>query len=228
LLDLPVDLIQKIGSRIPVVVGPTGVGKTQFSIGLAAELGAEIISVDSRQIYRGFRIGTAQPDKQESDAIHHHLIDILDPDKIVSAGDYAAMVLDKKGELDQQGVKSIISGGTLLYIQAICNGIIDEPDDQNEIRDEIALMIQQKGAAAMYTELESIDPEYAATFHSNDIKRLARAFEIFRLKGKPPSEVFKAQKARDKSNREKYFFKQIKKLFSQYIANNQPQNINCK
>ncbi len=203
------------GDRIPVIVGPTGVGKTSFAIRLAQEISGEIISVDSRQIYRGFTIGTAQPTQAEQSRIPHHLVGLLPAHKIISAGDYADLVKVKIRQIQKNGKKPVLTGGTLLYIQAICHGIVEDPGGNKNIRSAIEMRLRTEGPAVLYRELEQFDPEYAGLVHANDLKRIVRAHEIYRQSGMAPSQVFREQQQKDSAVRLKYFLIGLKRARSE-------------
>ncbi len=194
----------ELKGRIPLIAGPTAVGKTEFAIGLAEKLGGEIISVDSRQIYKGFRIGTAQPTEEEREKIRHHLIDELPADHVISSGKYAEEVHRLIRQLRDTGKYPVLAGGSFMYIQAVTEGIIRNADSDPKIRDHILDFIEKEGSEAAMTLLREIDPEYAALVHPNDTKRLVRALEIYRLTGKSPSEVFSAQKTEDEGIRKSF------------------------
>ncbi|NOZ07306.1 MAG: tRNA (adenosine(37)-N6)-dimethylallyltransferase MiaA [FCB group bacterium] len=199
------------GNRIPVIVGPTGVGKTAFAIELAQEISGEIVSVDSRQIYQGFRIGTAQPTPAERRRVPHHLVDILPADRVISAGNYVDLVREKTVQIQKGGKRPILTGGTLLYVQAICHGIVEDSGGSKKLRREIEERLKAEGAETLYRELEQIDPDYAGLIHANDLKRIARAHEIYRQSGKAPSQVFREQQQKDRAIRSGYFLIGLKR-----------------
>ncbi len=207
-----INLLQALpGSKIPVIVGPTGVGKTSFSIQFAEQIAAEIISIDSRQIYRGFKIGTAQPTAAETKRIPHHLVNMYPADKIITAGDYVELVNEAILNIRAKKKMPLLCGGTLLYVQAICHGIIEDGVEIPAIRKKIDDRMQNEGAEKLYQELVTIDPDYANLIHSNDIKRIARAHEIYRLSGKAPTDVFRDQQLKDRDIRSKYFIIGLKR-----------------
>lgn len=205
------DIVTNIGDKIPVIVGPTASGKTTIAIDLAKQVNGEIISVDSRQIYKNFRIGTAQPTEEEKEIIPHHLIDIYDAEKVISAGDYVGMVESKINEIKKFGKRPILVGGTLLYIRSIYEGIIDQTDTNYRIREKIQNRIKSEGIENLLAEMSKIDPEYSKIIHLKDIKRLVRAFEIYELTGKPPTIVFQEQKINDSKKRSRFSIIQIQR-----------------
>lgn len=200
-----VSIIEKLNGRIPAIIGPTAVGKTAFTLALALQYNAEIISIDSRQIYRGFKIGTAQPGPDESGKVPHHLVNLLPADRIISAGDYRSLVLTKIREIRDRGKNPVLSGGTFLYISAICNGIVENDDSLLAIRKKIQDCIHKEGPEKLHAELQELDPEYCSVVHVNDLKRLQRAFEIYYQTGLIPTRAFEQQKLLDKTDREHYY-----------------------
>ncbi len=213
------DIINRVEDRIPVIVGPTASGKTSLSIILAEKLNGEVISVDSRQIYKNFRIGTAQPSSEEIGGVPHYLIDILDANKVITAGDYVELVEKYMKKVIVRHKRPILVGGSLLYIRSICEGIIEQVDSNLEVRKKIQNRINKEGVETLLYEMSEIDSEYSKIIHFKDTKRLIRAFEIYELTGKPPSVVFEEQRNSDSNRRKEYFIINIKcnrdKLYEQ-------------
>ena len=164
-------------NKIIVLLGPTGVGKTGASILLAKELGAEIISADSMQIYRHMDIGTAKPSEKERDGVIHHMIDIVDPSEAYSAGRYIADVTPVVERLIGQGRVPVIVGGTGLYIKAMTRGIFSGPSSDPELRERLLAMEKQR-KGALCELLVKLDPEAAGRIEQNDVRRLIRAIEV--------------------------------------------------
>lgn len=177
-----------------ILLGPTASGKTALSLELAEWLSADIISADSRQIYRYMDIGTATPDKKELSRAKHYFIGEKDPTEKFSAGEFgveARKIIDDK---ISKGENIIVCGGSGLYIQAVRGMISDTLSSDEATRKAIQIKAKVKGWPALYTELEKIDPDYANGIDAQNPKRICRALEIWEMTGKKPSEVFENQK----------------------------------
>jgi len=182
-------------NKIVTIIGPTASGKTSLAIRLAKKLNAEVIGLDSRQIYKGMKIGTAQPSKIEMAGINHHLIGFQDPAKPISAGEYGAMVKETIKDIQGNGKIPIICGGAGLYYRAISKGIFKESVSNLPIRGRLEKLYDDN--PILLTErLKKIDPKYSEIVHINNKKRLIRALEIFEATGKSPSEHFQNQKSK--------------------------------
>ena len=168
---------------IPALVGPTGVGKTAVGIALARRFGAEIISADSRQIYRYMDIGTAKPTADEQAAATHHLIDFVDPDVRFSAGEYGRLAREAIRERSASDVPVLIVGGAGLYIRALAGGLFDAPEIPREIRQRLAAGYRSASTAALHGRLSAVDPVSAARIHANDRQRIERALEVYDATG---------------------------------------------
>ncbi len=179
--------------KILTIVGPTASGKTSLAIDLARKINGEVISLDSRQIYKGMCIGTAQPTREERLGVKHHLIGCFQPSKFISSGKYFSMVKDKISEIKKQNKKPIICGGSGLYYRAIQKGIFEGSKSNLQIRDRLDSEYL-KDPQILYEKLKSIDKEYSKIVHINNKQRLIRALEIFESTGKSPSDHFQSQK----------------------------------
>ena len=175
------------------IVGPTAIGKTTVSIDVANKVNGEIIGLDSRQIYRGMAVGTAQPTTEELAAAPHHLIGVKDPDLPISAGKYAKLVLNLVKDISERGKEPIICGGAGLYYRAITKGIFSESETDLDVREKLIQEYEEIGPDGLLNRLQELDPEYAVKVHPNNKKRLIRALEIYTVTGKPPSEHFNRQ-----------------------------------
>jgi tRNA dimethylallyltransferase len=174
-----------MGKKILVLTGPTAVGKTRAALELAAKYGLEIISADSRQIYRYLDIGTAKPSRAEQSRIPHHLIDIKNPDEYFSAGDYLEKALPVIHRLDTEGKKYIIVGGSGFYINALLLGSVNQSISAPQIRENLKLRLSEEGADRLYAELAAHDPDSARRIHPHDQYRIVRALEIIYSTGQP-------------------------------------------
>lgn len=175
------------------IVGPTAIGKTTVAIDVAKKVNGEIIGLDSRQIYKGMAVGTAQPTIEELAAAPHHLIGVKDPDSPISAGKYAKLVLNLVKDISERGKEPIICGGAGLYYRAITKGIFSESETDLDVREKLIQEYEETGPDGLLNRLQELDPEYAVKVHPNNKKRLIRALEIYTVTGKPPSEHFNRQ-----------------------------------
>tara|TARA_B100000315_G_scaffold217531_1_gene218198 strand:+ start:519 stop:1451 length:933 start_codon:yes stop_codon:yes gene_type:complete len=174
------------------IIGATASGKTNISVELAKLLNGEIIGLDSRQIYHGMSIGTAQPAKEDMDGIPHHLFGFREPSKPISAGEYANLVREKVTEIQSDGKVPIICGGAGLYYRVLTKGIFEGSVSDLPTRGRLGESYE-KDPVALLERLKYIDPDYAEIVHINNKKRLVRALEIYEATGKPPSEHFAEQ-----------------------------------
>ena len=179
--------------RAIFIMGPTASGKTALSIQLAKRFDGEIISVDSAMVYRGMDIGTAKPTLQEQEGVPHHLIDILDPSEAFSTGQFRHLALEKMAEISQRGRLPILVGGTMLYFNALLNGLAELPPADPEIRRRLDHLLQEKGKDFLHQWLAEIDPDAAKRIHPNDPQRIQRALEVYEISGRPISDFFTAQ-----------------------------------
>ena len=175
--------------KILAVVGPTASGKTSLAVELARCLGGEVICCDSMQIYREMSIGTAKPTEEEKCGVPHHLFDIKDPDEPFSAMEYATLAEQAVRDILSRGKLPVFCGGTGLYLDAFLRGGMPEtPGADQALRDELAAFAKANGAEALHAELALVDPESAALSHPNNLRRVIRALEIYRLTGVTKSE----------------------------------------
>lgn len=181
--------------RYPVVaiVGPTAVGKTSVSLLLAERLGAEIISVDSRQVYRYLDIGADKISPEIRKKIIHHMIDVVDPDQIFSAADFVAGCRNAVSRIGIRKRIPLFVGGTPFYYEALFGGMLSENTPKNEaLRRELEKIAKTEGRDMLHRMLADVDPESAGRLHENDVRRVVRALEIYKLTGCPASEWFLA------------------------------------
>ncbi len=176
--------------KILAVVGPTASGKSSLAIRLAQELGGEIVSCDSMQIYRDMNIGTAKPTEEELQAVKHHLIDVVPPEQSFSCADYVQHAKQAIDEISARGALPILCGGTGLYLDALLRGGFDEDAEAfPELRQKLLDYAAEHGNHALHERLRAIDPESAEKIHENNVKRVARAIEIFEATGKTKTET---------------------------------------
>lgn len=180
-----------------IIAGPTACGKTSLSLMLANRLGAEIISADSRQIYRGLDIGTAKPEPRELSTIKHHLLDVLEPNQPYSAAAFVCRAREVMSQLDRQGIPYVIVGGSGLYLKALIEGLSPIPPADPAIRQELSDLAQQKGVPALHQMLDRVDPLAASRIKQNDRDRLVRALEVYRLSGIPLSQWQRGKREKD-------------------------------
>lgn len=170
-----------------VILGPTGVGKTELSLRLAAEYGCPIVSADSRQIYRDLPIGTAAPTAAEQAQVKHYFIGCKSLTETYNAGQYARDCQQLLTNLFQQHERVVMVGGSMMYIDAVCKGLDDIPDVPEAIRKEIREQYAEHGLAWLQTEVQRIDPIYWAEVDQQNPQRLMHCIEVTRAGGKPYS-----------------------------------------
>lgn len=189
-----------------IIAGPTAVGKTDASILLAQESGAEIVSADSMQIYRGMDIGTAKPTQEQRKLVYHHLIGIVEPGQPYSVGDY---LRDARAAIDgilASGGAPIVVGGTGLYIRALMHGLFHGPPADLELRGRLLQRESDGEPGALYSDLVKIDPEAAIKIHPNDLRRTVRALEVYYLRDRKLSEFQSEHAFKDRQHRFKLLF----------------------
>ena len=178
---------------VPVLVlfGPTASGKTNVLLRLfkgdLGRHGAEVVSADSMQVYRGMDIGTAKPSAQERAQLPHHLIDIRSPDEQFNVGDFVRLAHEAIADIARRGAFPVVSGGTGFYLKNLILGLPEAPPADEAIRAALKRELREKGAAALMEELARGDPISAERIHLNDTYRLLRALEVLRLSGRPLS-----------------------------------------
>jgi len=176
----------------PVIVigGPTASGKTDFALRLAQHCPIEVISSDSRQVYRQMDIGTAKVTVEEQSAVRHHLIDIIDPDQDVSVADYAKLAHAAIEDVLSRNKVPVVVGGTGLYIRAITEGLLDGPDENSQLRAQL-LDDESQDQGVLHRRLMDVDPSMAEVLHCRDLTRIVRALEVYDATGTPFSQLQK-------------------------------------
>ena len=165
--------------RLVVIVGPTGAGKTRLSLELAAKLGGEVVSVDSQQVYIGMDIGTGKVTADERARVPHHLLDVVRPDQEMTMRRYMELADAAIADVAARGRVAIICGGTGLYVRGLLLGLFEGPPEDKELRKELVAL----GAENLHAELTRVDPDSAKRIDRNDLKRMVRALEVYRLTG---------------------------------------------
>jgi len=168
---------------ILVIIGPTASGKSQLAMSLAGRTGAEILSVDSMQVYRGMDVGTAKPSPAEQAQVRHHLLDVVRPDEVFTVARFVETADQTVAEAKKQKTPLIATGGTPLYYKAMFDGLFDGPGADAEVRRRLTALPNDE----LFRRLTEVDPAAAARIHVNDLKRLVRALEVFELSGRPIS-----------------------------------------
>jgi tRNA dimethylallyltransferase len=182
-----VGLQEKKNRKVLAIVGATASGKTPLSLLLAEMLNAEIISADSRQVYRFLDIGTAKPSKEELGRTRHHFINLLNPDEEYNAAMYSVEARSTIEQLLEQGKTPIIVGGSGLYIKSIMDGFFDGPGKDENVRKNLEHELKRDGLQALLRRLQEIDPETHSTIEAGKPRRVIRALEVYEQTGKPIS-----------------------------------------
>jgi tRNA dimethylallyltransferase len=178
-------------SPLIVIVGPTGSGKTKLSLEVAREFDGEIISCDSVAVYREFEIGTAKPSREERASVPHHLIDVADPDKEFTAGEYARLARQALHDVTSRGKLPIVVGGTGLYLRALLDGLFAGPQRSDELRDRLRKKTEERGAGYLHRILRRLDRGATELIHPNDTAKVIRAIEVSMTAKQPITEAWK-------------------------------------
>lgn len=173
--------------KLVVILGPTGVGKTEKSLELAEQWGCPIVSADSRQIYRDLPIGTAAPSAEELARVKHYFIGTKDLHETYNAGQYARDCNTLLAELFQKHERVLMVGGSMMYIDAVCKGLDDIPDIPAELREQVRNLYQEKGLEWLQTEVERLDPVYWQEVDKQNPQRLMHCIEVTLASGQPYS-----------------------------------------
>lgn len=182
---------EKNAPLLIAIVGPTASGKTALSLALAGRFGGEIVNCDSVAVYREFEIGTAKPSREERARAPHHLIDILGPIELFTAGDYSRRARTVLEDIKSRGRLPIVVGGTGLYLRALLEGLAPGPQRSEELRDELRDRVERKGSAHLHKILMRLDPVAAGRIHPNDASKLIRAVEVCLTAPRPMTEMWK-------------------------------------
>ena len=176
-------------NTLVVITGPTGVGKTDTAISIAQALSAEIISADSRQLYRDIPIGTAAPTASQQAIVPHHFVGTLALDEYYSAAQFESDVMQLLPTLFKRSPYAVMCGGSMLYIDAVCKGIDDIPTVSDEIRAQVYAQYEQHGLDYMLAQLQELDPEHYRVVDKKNYKRVVHAVEICLQAGQPYSSL---------------------------------------
>lgn len=185
-------------NKLIVLIGPTGVGKTELSLSLAEFLHTPVINADSRQLYKDLTIGTAAPTADQLKRVKHYFVGTLSLTDYYSAAQFESDVISLLDQLYQTHPFALMSGGSMMYIDAVCNGIDDIPTVDQETREMIMERYQQEGLTPLSNELRLLDPDYYAIVDQKNPKRILHALEICYMTGKPYSS-FRTNKKKERS-----------------------------
>ncbi len=175
-----------------LLMGPTASGKTAVAMELARRFPVELISVDSAQVFRDMNVGTAKPDAATLADFPHHLIDLISPEEAYSAARFRNEALALMGNITARGKVPLLVGGTMLYFKALIEGLAELPQADPETRSDIDSQANMHGWPFVHGLLEKVDPKTAARLHPTDSQRIQRALEVFRIAGRPMSELLAA------------------------------------
>jgi tRNA dimethylallyltransferase len=177
------------------IVGPTASGKTALSLSLAERFDGEIVNCDSVAVYREFDVGTAKPNAQERSRAPHHLLDIVAPDEVFTAGEYARRARAVLNDIRQRRRMPIVVGGTGLYLRALLEGLSEGPQRSEELRARMRERVQERGPEHLHRILRRLDPAAAERIHPNDVSKMVRAVEVCLAARRPLTELW--QQGRD-------------------------------
>ncbi len=188
----------KKGDKLIIISGPTASGKTSTAINLAKELNGEVISCDSMQVYKYMDIGTAKPTVEEMEGVKHHLIDVLDPTEDFSIATFKDLVFQAIDDIKSRGKTPILCGGTGFYTNAIIyNTEFTEMEKDETYREQLFELAKTKGNEYVYNMLKEVDIESCETIHENNLKKVIRALEFYKLTGTKISEHNKKERERE-------------------------------
>jgi tRNA dimethylallyltransferase len=175
--------------KVIAILGPTGSGKSELALSVAARFAGEVVNCDSLQVYRYFDVGTAKLPPEARQGITHHLIDILDPDQVFTAGDYARLGRIGLDEISTRGHLPVVAGGTGFYLRALIDGLAPGPQRDQALRDRLAARERRK-SGSLHRLLRRFDPEAAGRIHPRDLPKITRALEVCLVTRRPVTELF--------------------------------------
>ena len=173
------------------ILGPTGSGKTALALFLAGKLDGEIVSCDSVAVYRDLEIGTAKPSREERARVRHHMIDIVSPDRLITAGDYSRQARQALDEIRERGRLPLVVGGTGLYLRALLEGLFAGEPRSEDLRSRLRERAEQRGPEYLHRILRRVDPAAAKNIHANDVAKMIRALEVSIRAGRPMTELWR-------------------------------------
>lgn len=174
--------------ELRVLVGPTAAGKSALAMALAERCGAELVSLDSMQVYRGMDLGTAKPSAEERGRVRHHMLDLVDPDERYDVQRFLADLEPVRADLAARGARALFVGGTAFYLKALTHGLFEGPPTDRALRARLEAEARELGSPALHARLVELDPDSAARLHPNDEKRVVRALEVLEQTGRRLSE----------------------------------------
>ncbi len=178
------------GHPLVAVVGPTGSGKSELALRIAAEFDGEIVNCDSLQVFRHFDVGTAKLTREEQRGIPHHLMDIVDPDELFTAGEYARLARQAVAAITGRGRLPVLAGGTGFYLRALVEGLFAGPARDQGLRNRLAAR-EARRTGSLHRILRRLDPRAAARIHANDVPKVMRALEVCLLTRRPVTDLFR-------------------------------------
>lgn len=174
----------RVASPLLVICGPTASGKTALAVELARHFPIEVVSADSRQVYRGLDIGTAKATAEERRQVPHHLLDLVEPDEEFSVADFASLAHSAIAAVHERGRLPVLLGGTGLYLRAVTEGLVDAPTGNPALRAELLEREGREGPGTLFRLLREVDPPLAQRIPPGDLTRTVRALEVYRLSGR--------------------------------------------
>ena len=194
MMAIPVKTTRRLSERLvchkPVVVimGPTAVGKSRVAVEVAKVFDTDVLTADSRQVYRGMDVGTDKPNREERQAVPHRLIDLVNPDESFNAGLYRRQAIDEIDRLYRDSCLPLVVGGTGFYVRTLLNGLCAAPQADPDVREALWREAKDQGYDRLYSRLVEVDPAAAARLHPRDESKVIRALEVFQLSGRRMSE----------------------------------------
>ena len=179
---------QVLAKPVVVIVGPTAVGKSRIAVEVAKAFETDVLTADSRQVYRGMDVGTDKPASEERQAVPHRLIDLVDPDESFNAGLYRRRAIDEIERLYRDCRLPLVVGGTGLYVRTLLKGLCDAPQADPIMREALRQEAEDQGYDRLYARLVDVDPVIAARLHPRDESKVIRALEVYQLSGRRMSE----------------------------------------